>query len=133
MVSRVRDLVNIERKWPRCGARRAGRFRSARRATNEKISMQVCNEATIRRIQRCAEGFFSTCCGRSVGALIAETIENREKTKWNEREAQKRARGKETDEAPQSEAEGRTVVARAFGRFVALAEKRSPKKICALR
>jgi len=99
MVSRVGDLVNIERKWPRCGARRAGRLRSARRATNEKISMQVCDETTMRRIQRYAEGFFSTCCGRSVGALIPETIENREKTKCNEREMQERARGKETDEA----------------------------------
>lgn len=72
----------------RRSARRAGRRRSERRATVTKRYLEVRDEASLRRVERDAEGFFSACRGRSGGALIPETIENREKMEGTGGEAE---------------------------------------------
>lgn len=110
----------------RRGARRAGRRRSERRATVTKRYLEVRDEASLRRVERDAEGFFSAYRGRSGGALIPETIENREKMEGT---------GGEVESEKQRETEvglGRTHAsarARTLGRFATLAENRSRKKI----
>lgn len=78
----------------------------------------------MRRVERDAEEFFSACRGRSGGALIPETIENREKMEGTGGETESREKRRSV-----SVALARHIYTRARARALSVDSRRSPKTV----